>query len=122
MATNASIRIKNVWKVFGDTTEETFKKIRSENISKDDALAKYDCVIGVADASFDVFPGEIFCIMGLSGSGKSTLVRHINRLLDPTAGSIEVNGQDIISLTEKELRIFRNDRRARPLRWLRHRR
>ena len=109
MATNASIRIKNVWKVFGETTEETFKKIRSENISKDDALAKYDCVIGVADASFDVFPGEIFCIMGLSGSGKSTLVRHINRLLDPTAGSIEVNGQDIISLTEKELRNFRNE-------------
>ena len=63
--------------------------------------------MGVQGATFEVELGEIFCIMGLSGSGKSTLVRHINRLIEPTAGQIEILGRDVQSLSERELRRVR---------------
>ena len=63
--------------------------------------------MGIADCSFSVPRGEIFCIMGLSGSGKSTLVRHLNRLIEPTSGSIHVLGKDVIALPAEELREMR---------------
>ena len=61
-------------------------------------LEKFGCVVGIADCSFGVEGGEIFCVMGLSGSGKSTMVRHLNRLIEPTAGQITVLGRDVINL------------------------
>ena len=70
--------------------------------AKPEVLQRFNCVVGVQDASFEVARGEIFCIMGLSGSGKSTLVRHINRLIEPTAGTIEVLGRDVGSMPEPE--------------------
>ena len=104
------IQIKNVWKVFGNTSPEALNAIQNDKISKTEALEKYDSVIGVSNVSFDVNPGEIFCVMGLSGSGKSTLVRHINRLLEPTSGQILVNGQDVMLLEKEALQEFRNKR------------
>ena len=71
-----AIKIENVWKVFGNTSTEALDAIQNRKISKNEALEKYNSVIGVSDVSFDVKQGEIFCVMGLSGSGKSTLVRH----------------------------------------------
>ena len=65
-------------------------------------------MVGVADVSLSVNRGEIFCVMGLSGSGKSTLVRHFNRLLGPTAGKIQIEGTDVMSLGPKALQDFRN--------------
>ena len=65
-------------------------------------------MVGVADVSLSIRPGEIFCVMGLSGSGKSTLVRHINRLLEPTSGEITVDGRDILALSPEDLRAYRN--------------
>jgi len=102
------IQIKNVWKVFGNTSNEALDAIQNQKISKTEALEKFNSVIGVSDVSFDVNPGEIFCVMGLSGSGKSTLVRHINRLLEPTSGQILVNGQDVMGLEREALQEFRN--------------
>jgi glycine betaine/proline transport system ATP-binding protein len=87
------IEIQNISKIFGNTSAEAMEAITKKNISKQDALEKYNSVIGVSDVSFDVNPGEIFCVMGLSGSGKSTLVRHINRLLEPTLGKILIDGK-----------------------------
>src|SRR5210317_2235237 len=102
------IQIKNIWKVFGNTSNEALDAIQNQKISKTEALEKFNSVIGVSDVSFDVNPGEIFCVMGLSGSGKSTLVRHINRLLEPTSGQILVNGQDVMGLEREALQEFRN--------------
>ncbi len=104
-----AIAIKSVWKIFGDKAEIALADIQQHNLSKSEILSRHNCVIGVADVTFDVQPGEIFCVMGLSGSGKSTLVRHINRLLEPTAGSIHVNGKDVMSLNQTELRGYRNE-------------
>ena len=109
MVPESAIEVRGVWKIFGEGDQKTFEDIRSKDISKEQALEEYNCVIGVADVSFDVRRGEIFCVMGLSGSGKSTLVRHINRLLEPTAGGIRVNGQDILSLSGNALRRYRNE-------------
>jgi glycine betaine/proline transport system ATP-binding protein len=102
------IEIQNISKIFGNTSAEALEAITKKNISKQDALEKYNSVIGVSDVSFDINPGEIFCVMGLSGSGKSTLVRHINRLLEPTLGKILIDGQDVMSLNKNELQEFRN--------------
>ena len=103
-----AIRVEHVWKVFGNTSPEALQDIQVNKISKKEALEKYNSVIGVADVSFEVEPGEIFCVMGLSGSGKSTLVRHFNRLLEPTSGQIFINDIDIVGLDADTLREYRN--------------
>ena len=103
-----AIQIQNVWKIFGNNSKEALDAIQNKNISKQEALEKYNSVIGVSDVSFDVKTGEIFCVMGLSGSGKSTLVRHINRLLEPTSGKILINNQDVMQFNKENLRELRN--------------
>ena len=104
----AAIQIQNVWKIFGNTSKEALDAIQNKKISKQEALEKYNSVIGVSDVSFDVKTGEIFCVMGLSGSGKSTLVRHINRLLEPTSGKILINNQDVMQFNKENLQELRN--------------
>ncbi len=102
------IDIANVWKIFGDQAAAALEAIRTEGLSKAEVLARYNAVVGVADVSFKVNRGEIFCVMGLSGSGKSTLVRHFNRLLEPTAGKITIEGTDVMALSPRDLQEFRN--------------
>ncbi len=104
----AAIQIQNVWKIFGNTSQDALDAIQKKKISKQEALEKYNSVIGVSDVSFDVNKGEIFCVMGLSGSGKSTLVRHINRLLEPTSGKILINNQDVMQFNKENLQELRN--------------
>ncbi len=110
--TAAPIVVNNVWKIFGDRSEEAFKAIKESGLSKAEVLSEFGCVVGVADASFEINEGEIFCIMGLSGSGKSTLVRHINRLLEPTAGEIFVEGANVMEMDSDALRDLRNQKIA----------
>jgi len=100
------IIIDHVFKVFGDTPEEALDLV-SQGISKQDILARTGNSIGVFDATFTIEAGEIFVVMGLSGSGKSTLVRMLNRLIEPTAGRIVVDGQDINTLSDRQLRALR---------------
>ncbi len=104
-----AISINGVWKIFGDRWQEALEQIQNHGASKNEVLETYNCVIGVADVSLDIRRGEIFCVMGLSGSGKSTLVRHINRLLEPSAGTIKVNGEDVMAMPQDVLRKFRNE-------------
>ncbi len=104
-----AIRVEGVWKIFGDQWKSALSDIQSSGYSKAEVLEKYNCVVGVADVSFEVTRGEIFCVMGLSGSGKSTLVRHINRLLEPSAGRVMVGGRDVMEMEDAALRQFRNE-------------
>lgn len=86
-----SIHIEHVFKVFGDKPQHALELVRQGH-SKQHILEKTGQSIGVFDAHFDIQAGEIFVVMGLSGSGKSTLVRMLNRLIEPTAGRILIDG------------------------------
>ena len=103
----AVVKLTDVWKIFGARAEEAMTAVKSQGIGKPEVLSQFQCVVGVQGASFEVPRGEIFCIMGLSGSGKSTLVRHVNRLIEPTSGTIEILGKDISAISASELRRIR---------------
>ncbi len=96
------LTVKNVFKVFGDNPKKALKML-DEGLSKEEIFSKTGMTIGVQDASFEIYEGEIFVIMGLSGSGKSTLVRLLNRLIEPTSGEILVDDTDVTNLSDKEL-------------------
>jgi len=96
------ISIKNVFKVFGERPEQALRLL-SAGKTKAEIHAATGCTIGVNNASFDVLAGEIFVIMGLSGSGKSTMLRLINRLIEPTTGSIEIERRDVARMPRSEL-------------------
>ncbi|MEM1365458.1 MAG: betaine/proline/choline family ABC transporter ATP-binding protein [Pseudomonadota bacterium] len=104
-----AVELSEVWKIFGAQADTAMADVRANGISKKEVLEKHNCVVGVADVTMNIKPGEIFCVMGLSGSGKSTLVRHINRLLEPTFGKIIVNGEDIMAMAPDALRRYRNE-------------
>ena len=106
----AVIELEGVWKIFGDKAEAAMQAVRKRGLGKPEVLEEFEAVVGVKDASFSVAEGEIFCLMGLSGSGKSTLVRHINRLIEPTAGAIRIQGVDVGSLKPEPLRAMRAEK------------
>jgi glycine betaine/proline transport system ATP-binding protein len=100
------IQIDHVFKVFGDEPEAALALVR-EGRSKQEILAETGQSIGVFDAHFNIQAGEIFVIMGLSGSGKSTLVRLLNRLIEPSAGRVVIDGRNIFEHSDRELRALR---------------
>ena len=106
--TGAVIECRHLWKLFGNRADEGMKAVQDHGLSKNEVRDRYDCVVGVQDASFSVGEGEVFCIMGLSGSGKSTLIRHVNRLIEPTFGEVLIEGQDINQLGATDLRALRS--------------
>ena len=103
------IQVKNVCKIFGARWRQGLQLL-NDGASKADVLAQTGCNVGLSGVSLDIQAGEIFVIMGLSGSGKSTLVRHFNRLIDPSAGEILIDGRDVLSMSEGELRELRRSR------------
>jgi len=105
--TDAVVKLTDVWKIFGERAGEAMAAVKAEALTKPQVLERFACVVGVQGATFEVPRGEIFCIMGLSGSGKSTLVRHINRLIEPTSGKIEILGRDVGAMSGRELRQVR---------------
>ncbi|MGG4546442.1 glycine betaine/L-proline ABC transporter ATP-binding protein ProV [Rossellomorea marisflavi] len=100
------ISVQNVTKVFGKSPQQGVQLL-NEGKTKREILEKTGMTVGVNKASFDVYAGEIFVIMGLSGSGKSTLVRMLNRLIDPTDGEVLIDGKNIVKLKPNELREVR---------------
>jgi len=100
------IVIEGLYKIFGPNPEKALEMVKAGQ-SKDEIMRQTRHGVGVADANFVVYAGEILVVMGLSGSGKSTLVRCINRLIEPTAGRVMVNGADVTQLNKTELRQFR---------------
>lgn len=103
------IEIRGVYKVFGRREEDALRLLR-EGGDKLDVQAATGTTVGLAGVDADIPTGLITCIMGLSGSGKSTLVRHLNRLIDPSAGRILFDGEDILALSLAELREMRRHR------------
>jgi glycine betaine/proline transport system ATP-binding protein len=103
MSGEEKIRVENLYKIFGPHPERALKMVREEGKDKATVFTETGMTIGVNDASFTVNKGEIFVVMGLSGSGKSTLVRMLNRLIEPTAGHVFVDGDDVAVITQAEL-------------------
>lgn len=104
--TDMKIKIENLYKIFGSHPQSMLEKVKN-GMSKQDLLEKHGHVLGLKDINIDIPTRGVSVIMGLSGSGKSTLIRHINRLIEPTAGKVIVDGVDVISMSKDELMEFR---------------
>jgi len=102
----SKIEIKNIYKIFGNHPDQILPMVK-EGANKELVMEETGHTVGLDNVSISVKEGEIFVCMGLSGSGKSTLIRHINRLIDPTAGQVTVDGVDVLSLDDKEILDFR---------------
>ena len=100
------LEVEHLTKIFGANPKRALPLLK-QGVSKEDIFQKTGLTVGVHDASFSVYEGEIFVIMGLSGSGKSTLVRMLNRLIEPNAGSVTMRGKNITTMTHDELVQFR---------------
>ncbi len=100
------IRAEGIWKIFGRHADRIIGTPDAD-LPRAELRAKHDCVAAVRDVSFEVWPREVFVVMGLSGSGKSTLVRTLIRLIEPTAGKIEIAGQNVTAASPQELREMR---------------
>ena len=103
------IEVREVTKVFGKNPKRGVELL-NEGLTKTDILKKTGMTVGVKKASFSIEDGEIFVIMGLSGSGKSTLVRLLNRLIEPTSGTVLIDGKDVTKMNKQELRITRRNK------------
>ena len=110
-AAQSGISVRSLWKVFGKNPDQLFKS-SLQDMDKATVQQELELVIALRNVSFDVTPGETFVVMGLSGSGKSTLVRCLINLIEPTSGSIIVDGRDITQFDQKELREFRRSKIA----------
>ena len=106
------IKVENLVKILGRNPKSALKKLQQAGMTKGQIEKETGHTVGVHDVSFEVKEGEIFVIMGLSGSGKSTLIRCLNLLNKPTAGSVYVDGKDIVKFDKKELREFRQTKMA----------
>ena len=104
-----SISVRDLWKVYGPSPERIVGS-PDALLSRSELRRKTGCTAAVRDVSFDVAEGEVFVVMGLSGSGKSTLVRCMTRLVEPTAGSVSIQGEDILHADASRLREIRRSK------------
>ena len=103
------IKIENLYKIFGRNSMSSIELVQN-GMSKDELLEKKGHVLGLNNINMSIEESSVHVVMGLSGSGKSTLIRHINRLIDPTDGIVEVDGQDITKLDAIGLNEFRKNK------------
>ncbi len=102
MGKKVKVEVKNLFKIFGPNPKQAMKLLK-QGLEKAEIFEKTETTIGVQDASFEIYEGEIFVIMGLSGSGKSTMVRMINRLIEPTSGQVFIDGEELTSMNSDRL-------------------
>ena len=102
----SKIEINNIYKIFGNNPDSVMDMVKG-GATKDEVLEQTGHTVGLDDVSLNIEEGETFVCMGLSGSGKSTLIRHLNRLIDPTAGEILIDGENVMSLNPEQLIDFR---------------
>ncbi|MDT9683252.1 glycine betaine/L-proline ABC transporter ATP-binding protein [Streptomyces sp. TRM76323] len=104
--------VRGLWKVYGPKADRVPRDPELAGLSPADLRARTGCTAAVRDVSFDVHQGEVFVVMGLSGSGKSTLVRCLTRLVEPTSGTLEIDGDDVLAMDGGRLRELRRRRAA----------
>jgi glycine betaine/proline transport system ATP-binding protein len=102
--------VRNLWKVFGPKADRIPDDPSVTDLSAQELREQTGCTAAVRDVSFDVHKGEVFVVMGLSGSGKSTLVRCLTRLIEPTGGTLEMDGEDVRAMDRGALRELRRRR------------
>ncbi len=105
------INVRNLYKIFGPNGADYVDAVKN-GMSKTELNEKHGHVLGLKDINIEMPAGGIQVVMGLSGSGKSTLIRHINRLIDPTAGEVLVGGDDVVKMNADQLREFRRHKTA----------
>jgi glycine betaine/proline transport system ATP-binding protein len=106
--TEPTLHVGDLWKVFGPKGKaDNLIGTPEADLPRSEMLEKTGCVAAVKDISFDVAEGEVFVVMGLSGSGKSTLVRCLTRLIEPTSGTVSIEGEEITKASESKLRDLR---------------
>jgi glycine betaine/proline transport system ATP-binding protein len=103
---DVGISIRNLYKIFGPDDKALVAKVR-EGMTKTELLAEHSHVLGLKDINIEMPAGAIQVVMGLSGSGKSTLIRHINRLIEPSAGEVLIAGEDVVAMSPRRLRDLR---------------
>ena len=106
---DVKVEISNLFKIFGPNPNGIMGLVKN-GISKHDLLDQHGHVLGLRDININVPAHRIQVIMGLSGSGKSTLIRHINRLIEPTSGEIIIDGEDVLAMSQLQLREFRRSK------------
>ncbi|MCX5331895.1 MULTISPECIES: glycine betaine/L-proline ABC transporter ATP-binding protein [unclassified Streptomyces] len=109
---NPVFSVDGLWKVFGPKADRIPADPELMGLTPAELRARTGCTAAVQDVSFDVRKGEVFVVMGLSGSGKSTLVRCLTRLIEPTAGTIAIDGEDVRAMDKSRLRELRRHRAA----------
>lgn len=102
--------VRELWKVFGPKAKSVPGDRTLDGLDAAELRERTGCTAAVRDVSFDVHKGESFVVMGLSGSGKSTLVRCLTRLIEPTAGTLEMDGEDVLGMDKAALRELRRNR------------
>lgn len=107
--TQPMVRLSGLYKIFGARDKDVLHHVQ-DGMGKEELLAQHGHVLGLNNINVDMQAGEITVVMGLSGSGKSTLIRHLNRLIEPTAGEIIVQGEDVMQLSEDGLRHARQEK------------
>ena len=107
--TQPMVRLSGLYKIFGARDKDMLDHVQ-DGMGKEELLAQHGHVLGLNNINVDMQAGEIAVVMGLSGSGKSTLIRHLNRLIEPTAGEIIVQGEDVMQLSEDGLRHARQEK------------
>ena len=103
MTEGTSIEIRDLYKIFGPNPKQHVESVR-RGVTKEILASQHGHILGLNNINISMPAAKIHVVMGLSGSGKSTLIRHINRLIEPTSGSIMINGRDVLSLSAEELR------------------
>lgn len=102
MEGKVKVEVRSLYKIFGPQPNKAMALLK-QGLNKEEIFDKTETTVGVQDASFEIYTGEIFVIMGLSGSGKSTMVRMLNRLIEPTSGQVLIDGEDIVSMSDDQL-------------------
>lgn len=113
MAVSPAISAEDLWQVFGPDPVSAFRRATDQAASPGEIAAHLDAsghISAVRGVSFDVAPGELFVIMGLSGSGKSTVIRGLSRLLEPTSGTVKLDGEDILSASTARMNSLRRSK------------